>query len=118
MELLGLAQIANRGHGTPCLTVKVYSVVIIMEDNPMVCGLRMQSLGNKYPTFQRWVDQEIGGNPQLMVEANGLSCVNLWLIATLRLSLSISVIMQLISSPTLNIFFAETFFFVQLSSLE
>ena len=34
------------------------------------------------------------------------------------LSLSISVITQSISSPTLNIFFAETFFLVQLSSLE
>ena len=48
--------------------------------------------------------------------SNGFSFVNLWEMAT-RLSLSISVITQLISSPNLNNFFADKFF-VQLSSLE
>ena len=37
---------------------------------------------------------------------------------TLLFSLSISVITQFISSPILNIFFADGFFLVQLNSLE
>ena len=47
----------------------------------------------------------------------GFSCVNLCDIATLLFSLSISVITHSIWSPTLNIFFGDIFFLVQLISL-
>ena len=50
--------------------------------------------------------------------SNGFSCASLCEIATLLFVLSISVITHSISSPTLNIFFAETFFLFQLNSLE
>ena len=49
--------------------------------------------------------------------SKGFSCVNLCEIATLLFSLSISVITQFISSPTLNNFFAERFFLVQLQEI-
>ena len=51
-------------------------------------------------------------------DKKGFFSVSLCDIDTLLFSLSISVIKHEISSPTLNIFFAEGFFFVQLSSLE